>query len=122
VVEHIQPARYFRSLALPSDTFTFHKSKPVKGLRDREPIVPTGRALGGGSSVNCGYTINLFLVRYAALMTVVLIVTMYTRAAASDYDDWETVHGNKGWHSKYIIPLLKKVKYIAPGCIYTRLI
>ena len=34
---------------------------------------------------------------------------VYTRAAASDYDDWETVYGNKGWGSKDIIPLLKKV-------------
>ncbi|KAF5327596.1 hypothetical protein D9619_004114 [Psilocybe cf. subviscida] len=94
IVEHIQPARYFRSLALPSEAFTFHKSKPVKGLDNREPIVPSGRALGGGSSVN---------------------FTMYTRAAASDYDDWETVHGNQGWHSKYIIPLLKKAETYQPG-------
>ena len=34
---------------------------------------------------------------------------MYNRAAASDYDDWESVHGNPGWGSKYLIPLLKKV-------------
>ena len=33
----------------------------------------------------------------------------YTRAAASDYDDWENVYGNKGWGSKHLIPLLKKV-------------
>ena len=35
---------------------------------------------------------------------------MYTRAAASDYDDWENVYGNKGWSSKHLIPLLKKVR------------
>lgn len=34
---------------------------------------------------------------------------MYTRASASDYDDWETVYGNKGWGSKELIPFLKKV-------------
>ena len=34
----------------------------------------------------------------------------YTRAAVSDYDDWENVYGNKGWGSKYLIPLLKKVR------------
>ena len=33
----------------------------------------------------------------------------YTRAAASDYDDWENVYGNKGWGSQHLIPLLKKV-------------
>ena len=34
---------------------------------------------------------------------------MYTRAAASDYDEWETKYGNPGWGSKDLIPLLKKV-------------
>ncbi|KAG5649963.1 hypothetical protein H0H81_001310 [Sphagnurus paluster] len=40
---------------------------------------------------------------------------MYTRAAASDYDDWETVYKNPGWGSKYLIPLLKKVETYQPG-------
>lgn len=35
---------------------------------------------------------------------------MYTRAAASDYDDWENVHNNPGWGSKDLIPLLRKVR------------
>jgi alcohol oxidase len=34
---------------------------------------------------------------------------MYTRASASDYDDWKIVHENPGWSSKDLIPLLKKV-------------
>jgi Choline dehydrogenase and related flavoproteins len=34
---------------------------------------------------------------------------MYTRAAASDFDDWEKL-GNAGWGSKDLIPLLKKVR------------
>ncbi|KAI0354317.1 alcohol oxidase-like protein [Trametes cingulata] len=33
---------------------------------------------------------------------------MYTRAAASDYDDWETVYGNRGWSSADLLPLLRK--------------
>lgn len=35
---------------------------------------------------------------------------VYTRGAASDYDDWETEYGNTGWGSKHLIPLLKKVQ------------
>ncbi|KAG6826163.1 hypothetical protein H0H92_000913 [Tricholoma furcatifolium] len=35
---------------------------------------------------------------------------MYTRAAASDYDDWESVYENPGWGSKYLIPLIKKAE------------
>ena len=38
-----------------------------------------------------------------------LIVMMYTRASASDYDDWEKVHENPGWGSNNLIPLLRKV-------------
>jgi hypothetical protein len=41
-------------------------------------------------------------------------VMMYTRAAASDYDDWESVYDNPGWGSKHLIPLLKKVFFIPP--------
>ena len=41
---------------------------------------------------------------------VVIQVLFYTRAAASDYDDWENVYGNKGWGSEYLVPLLKKVR------------
>ncbi|OJT13847.1 Alcohol oxidase [Trametes pubescens] len=33
---------------------------------------------------------------------------MYTRAAASDYDDWATVYGNKGWSAAELLPLLRK--------------
>lgn len=93
VETHIQPARYFSNLARGGETFTYHVGKPSKSLNGRSPIVPCGRALGGGSSVN-------FMV--------------YTRAAASDYDDWETLFGNKGWGSKDLIPLLKKAETFEP--------
>lgn len=35
---------------------------------------------------------------------------MYTRAAASDYDDWATKFGNEGWSSKDLLPLLQKTE------------
>jgi hypothetical protein len=38
-----------------------------------------------------------------------MIVMMYARASASDYDDWEKVHENPGWGSNDLIPLLRKV-------------
>ena len=34
---------------------------------------------------------------------------MYTRASASDYEDWKTVYENPGWGSNDLIPLLRKV-------------
>ena len=42
-------------------------------------------------------------------MTRGLSVMMYTRAAASDYDDWENTFKNPGWGSAHLIPLLQKV-------------
>ena len=50
---HIQPGRYLSCLLRPTETFTFHVAKPSPALCDRSLVVPTGRALGGGSSVNC---------------------------------------------------------------------
>jgi len=40
---------------------------------------------------------------------------MYMRPAPSDYDDWETIYGNKGWSSKELIPLLKKAETYQPN-------
>jgi alcohol oxidase len=34
---------------------------------------------------------------------------MYTRASASDYDDWKNIYGNAGWGAAELLPLLKKV-------------
>ena len=42
---------------------------------------------------------------------------MYTRAAASDNDDWKNVYGNKGWDSEHLIPLLKKVTVLRSTCL-----
>ncbi|KAF9036217.1 GMC oxidoreductase-domain-containing protein [Panaeolus papilionaceus] len=90
---HVQPAQFMRLQADPS-VLHFHVGKPSPALDGRSPIVPSGKAVGGGSVVN-------FMI--------------YTRAAASDFDDWETVHGNKGWGSDTLIPLLQKAEtYQAP--------
>ncbi|KAF8655059.1 hypothetical protein AX16_003260 [Volvariella volvacea WC 439] len=93
---HIQPARYFSHLAPTSKTVTFNVGKPSPHINGRSLVTPSGRCVGGGSSVN---------------------FTMYTRAAASDYDDWETEFGNEGWHSKHLVPLLQKTEtyQIAPN-------
>lgn len=50
-------------------------------------------------------------------MNLDLQVAMYTRAAASDYDDWESVYKNPGWGSKSLIPLLKKAKLCSARAI-----
>ncbi|KXN86051.1 Alcohol oxidase [Leucoagaricus sp. SymC.cos] len=89
VLKHVQPARYFPTLAKGGETFTAHVPKPSDKISGRSVHTVTGRCVGGGSAVN-------FMV--------------YCRASASDYDDWENVHGNKGWGSKSLIPLLRKAE------------
>ncbi|KAF8667990.1 GMC oxidoreductase [Rhizoctonia solani] len=77
----------------PALFFSFWKGNKTAALNGRSPIVPTGRILGGGSSIN-------FL--------------MYTRPSASDFDDWET----EGWATKDLLPLLRKMEtyHVAPNC------
>ncbi|KAL7269728.1 hypothetical protein RUND412_007595 [Rhizina undulata] len=81
----IHPAKYLTHLRPDSTTARFYVGRKSEALAGRSPIVPVGNILGGGSSIN-------FL--------------MYTRASASDYDDWKT----EGWSSKELLPLLQKTE------------
>ncbi|KAI0776758.1 alcohol oxidase-like protein [Trametes elegans] len=93
---HTQPARYLYHLRPESTTVRFHVGRESPALNGRAPVVPCGQCIGGGSSVN---------------------FTMYTRAAASDYDDWEKVYGNPGWTSADLLPLLRQCEtyQLQPG-------
>ncbi|KAG2153874.1 GMC oxidoreductase-domain-containing protein [Suillus clintonianus] len=82
---HVQPYQFPFHQAPTSTTVTFNIANPSSRLNGRGPIVCCGRCVGGGSCVN-------FMV--------------YTRAAASDYDDW----GVDGWESENLIPLMKKIE------------
>ena len=87
-LSHVQPARFLHHLAPTANTVRFHVAAPTPALGNRTFVTPTGQCLGGGSSVN---------------------FAMYTRGAASDYDDWEQMYSNPGWGSKDLIPLMQKV-------------
>ncbi|KAL1724492.1 alcohol oxidase-like protein [Schizophyllum commune] len=80
---HVEPYRFVTHLAPGSATVTPYVSSPAPAVPNRSIVVPVGHCVGGGSSVN---------------------FMMYTRAAASDYDDW----GALGWTTKELLPLLKK--------------
>ncbi|KAG1740629.1 hypothetical protein EDB19DRAFT_1828436 [Suillus lakei] len=82
---HVQPFRYPGHQAPTSTTVTFNVGNPTPCLNGRAPIVSCAHCVGGGSTVN---------------------VMVYTRAPASDYDDW----GADGWESKNLIPLMKKLE------------
>ncbi|KAI8986149.1 alcohol oxidase-like protein [Trametes punicea] len=84
---HTQPVRFLHHLRPDSKTVKFHVGKESPALGGRTAVVPCGQCLGGGSSVN-----------YA----------MCSRPSASDYDDWASVYGNKGWSTNDVLPLLRK--------------
>lgn len=78
------PAFYIHHLKPDSQTANFYVSKPSPHVAGRSNTVATGGLLGGGSSIN---------------------FMMYTRASASDYDDWNT----QGWTFNDLKPLLLQV-------------
>ncbi|KAJ7484627.1 glucose-methanol-choline oxidoreductase [Mycena latifolia] len=88
--EHIQPGQYMSHLAPMSKAMQFYTSTASEHLGGRCVVVPSGRCIGGGSSVNW---------------------MVYNRPAASDFDDWEKDFGNAGWSAKDMIPMLEKVRF-----------
>ena len=50
---HIQPGRFLKNVVPGSDVFTFNVGQPSEALNGRAPVVPSGRVVGGGSSINC---------------------------------------------------------------------
>ncbi|KAH7929099.1 alcohol oxidase [Leucogyrophana mollusca] len=69
-----------------NDKATFYTdSLASPHLRGRQSIVPCANILGGGSSIN---------------------FQMYTRASASDWDDFKT----EGWTAKDLLPLMKRLE------------
>jgi len=62
---------------------TFHKSSRHPHLFDRQPSIPQGKVLGGGSSVNA---------------------MVYIRGQARDYEDWVTATGTRDWSFEQLLP------------------
>ncbi|KAG9389300.1 GMC oxidoreductase [Pyrenophora tritici-repentis] len=86
-----RPGIYPRNMKLDSKTASFYYSRPSEWLDGRRAVVPVAHILGGGSSIN---------------------FMMYTRASASDYDDFQA----KGWTTKELIPLMKKHETYQRSC------
>ncbi|KAJ7863554.1 GMC oxidoreductase-domain-containing protein [Mycena leptocephala] len=90
---HIQPGRYLENIRTGGETFTYHQAIPRPNLDGRCLRPSNANCVGGGSSVNA---------------------MMYTRAAASDYDDWMRL-GNPGWSAADLIPLAQKLETYQAG-------
>ncbi|MCJ1444887.1 MAG: Alternative oxidase, mitochondrial precursor [Stictis urceolatum] len=86
-----RPGIYPRNMKLDSKTASFYHSRPSKWLGGRSAVVPAAHILGGGSSIN---------------------FMMYTRASASDYDDFRA----EGWTTKELLPLMRKHETYQRAC------
>eukprot|EP01091_Cochliopodium_minus_P019367 TRINITY_DN8120_c0_g1_i1.p1 TRINITY_DN8120_c0_g1~~TRINITY_DN8120_c0_g1_i1.p1 ORF type:complete len:604 (-),score=147.28 TRINITY_DN8120_c0_g1_i1:75-1886(-) len=66
-----------------SDIDYEYSTVPQKGFDNRKVYVNRGKTLGGCSTVNAN---------------------MFVRGNKNDYDNWETVHGAKGWKFEDVLP------------------
>lgn len=87
-----RPGIYPQNMKLDSKTATFYYSRPSEYLDGRRAVVPCAHILGGGSSIN---------------------FMMYTRASASDYDDFQA----EGWKTEELVPLMKKHETYQRSCL-----
>ena len=76
------PAGYIKLLAR-SDHMTFHQPDHDPLLAGRAPVIPQGKVLGGGSSVNA---------------------MVYIRGQREDYDRWECLTRDRNWGFDALLP------------------
>jgi choline dehydrogenase len=76
------PAGFVKLLS-SRDYMTFHRSAEHAHLGGRQPSIPQGRVLGGGSSVNA---------------------MVYIRGQARDYDEWVSITGDESWRYDRLLP------------------
>ncbi|WP_299793030.1 GMC family oxidoreductase N-terminal domain-containing protein [uncultured Marivita sp.] len=73
---------------MPTKHLFHYKTTPQPGLDGRPRILPQGRVLGGGSSVNA---------------------MVYIRGQAEDFDDWADM-GAEGWGYDDVLPYFKRAE------------
>jgi hypothetical protein len=98
----VHPALSLDHLAPTSKTTIFWQANKAPQLAGRNPIVPSGGVLGGGSSINFSMFDTIIAVKLPQHCTN---LARYTRGQRTDYDSWET----PGWSTNELIPFLKKV-------------
>jgi choline dehydrogenase len=76
------PAGFVKLLS-NNDYMTFHRSAEHPHLNGRQPSIPQGKVLGGGSSVNA---------------------MVYIRGQARDYDEWVSITGDESLRYQRLLP------------------
>lgn len=92
----LTPARFLENLSPGMPRTRYYTSEPSAALLGRQMTVQAGGCVGGGTAIN---------------------FMMYTRPAASDYDDWERLHDNPGWGFDSLRPLFQKLETYEPETV-----
>lgn len=67
----------------------FFQSVRQEQLNGRTPVIPSGRVIGGGSSVNA---------------------MVYIRGQSTDYDRWVEATGDESWRYEHLLPLFRAIE------------
>lgn len=71
-----------------------YRTQPEAGLNGRSLLYPSGKILGGSSSVNA---------------------MIYQRGQSQDYDNWADLTGDMSWRWEQVLPLFRKTEDHAEG-------
>ncbi|HEX2529665.1 MAG TPA: GMC family oxidoreductase N-terminal domain-containing protein [Geminicoccus sp.] len=82
------PAGFIKLLGVEKFMW-FYETERQERLGNRAPIIPQGRIVGGGSSVNA---------------------MIYIRGQASDYDPWEESSGGAGWAFRNVVAHMRRME------------
>lgn len=82
------PAGFVKLLSVEKFMW-FYQSTVQQRLNGRQPVVPTGRVLGGGSSVNA---------------------MVYIRGQAQDYSGWAEATKDESWGWDALLPIFRKME------------
>ena len=82
------PAGFVKLLGVEKYMWFYHSTAQSQ-LGGRQPVVPTGRVIGGGSSVNA---------------------MVYIRGQAGDYAPWEAATGDPGWNWPALMPRFRAME------------
>lgn len=91
------------------------ETEPEPEMHNRKMAWPRGKCLGGCSSINAMYVASLCFSLDDKLTFCLLLLRMYIRGPAADYDEWATKYGATGWSWGDLKPYFDKSENFTPS-------
>ena len=83
----VDPGIWFTNIGSPTDWD--YRSEPTEALNQRSVVVPMGRALGGGSSINA---------------------MVWARGHKNDFEFWAKESGDRNWGYDHVLSIYKRIE------------